>query len=111
VPSLADPATRDDLGNALSLLLREHPGHAREWLAAMGAIPRLRTAAGDASWPPVPLAPHDFQNRKNVLRQLDHEARRAYQGAPRAVQLCGPPGIGTSATALHWMALGEGAFG
>ncbi|WP_433341284.1 tetratricopeptide repeat protein [Streptomyces sp. CA-253872] len=110
-PTLTEPAARDDLAARLSVLLRERPALAGEWRSAMGVVPRLRTATTGAPWPPMPIPPRSFQNREKVLDRLDEELKRPYQGAPRAVQLYGPAGIGTSATALHWMARREDTFG
>ncbi|MEU1943720.1 ATP-binding protein [Streptomyces sp. NPDC020125] len=56
----------------------------------------LRPGAG------LPPATRDFTDRQVVLRRLKREATRAAAGRPRVALLYGPPGIGTSAVALHW---------
>ncbi|GAA0530729.1 ATP-binding protein [Streptomyces antimycoticus] len=50
----------------------------------------------------LPPATRDFTDRQAVLRRLKREATRAAAGRPRVALLYGPPGIGTSAVALHW---------
>ncbi|MEU3660632.1 ATP-binding protein [Streptomyces sp. NPDC032940] len=49
----------------------------------------------------LPPAPRCFTNREKALRQLAREANRPTDGRPRVALLHGPPGIGTTATALR----------
>ncbi|MER6723119.1 ATP-binding protein [Streptomyces halstedii] len=68
-----------------SLLLRSFPGSAAD----------LRRGSG------LPAASRHFTDRKDVVKQLRREATRPAGGRPRVALLYGPPGIGTTAVALH----------
>ncbi|MBI0297434.1 ATP-binding protein [Streptomyces sp. PRKS01-29] len=97
------PATtegREALARQMHACLSDEGGRTGEWALLLRSLPdaavALRPAAG------LPPATRDFTDREGVLRQLKREATRAAAGRPRAALLHGPPGIGTSAVALHW---------
>ncbi|MFF2652156.1 tetratricopeptide repeat protein [Streptomyces sp. NPDC058045] len=105
------PATDDGvraLADDVHTLLRQDQGRNGEWSILMNAMaaerPELRRGAG------LPPAPWEFTDRTGVLRQLGREASRSFGGRPRMALLYGPPGIGTSAVALHWGADQAGRY-
>ncbi|WP_251059382.1 MULTISPECIES: ATP-binding protein [unclassified Streptomyces] len=67
------------------LLLRSLPEHAAELPSGSG----------------LPPATRHFTDRKDVVKRLRREATRPAAGRPRVALLYGPPGIGTTAVALH----------
>ncbi|ATL80341.1 ATP-binding protein [Streptomyces malaysiensis subsp. malaysiensis] len=71
-----------------------------EWALLLRSLPDSAVALRPGAQ--LPPATHDFTDRQTVLRQLRREATRAAAGRPRVALLYGPPGIGTSAVALHW---------
>ncbi|MFF7653619.1 ATP-binding protein [Streptomyces sp. NPDC007983] len=78
--------------------LNEDPRRADEFAGLSRSLPQVALRPG----PGLPPATRDFTDRQGVLRQLRREATRAAAGRPRVALLYGPPGIGTSAVALHW---------
>ncbi|WAP58457.1 ATP-binding protein [Streptomyces sp. S465] len=97
------PATaegREALARQMHARLSDEDGRSGEWALLLRSLPdaavALRPVAG------LPPATRDFTDRESVLRQLKREATRAAAGRPRVALLHGPPGIGTSAVALHW---------
>ncbi|MEU9376135.1 ATP-binding protein [Streptomyces sp. NPDC048255] len=76
-----DPRQADEW----SLLVRSFPEHAAELPSGNG----------------LPPATRHFTDRKGVVKQLRREATRPAAGRPRVALLYGPPGIGTTAVALH----------
>ncbi|WNE99024.1 ATP-binding protein [Streptomyces luomodiensis] len=97
------PATaegREALARQMHARLSDEGGRSGEWALLLRSLPdaavALRPVAG------LPPAARDFTDRENVLRQLKREATRAAAGRPRVALLHGPPGIGTTAVALHW---------
>lgn len=73
-----------------------------EWAAFLRSLPAAVPVLSPRR--PVPPSTGWFTDRKAVLAWLSWEARRPARARPRVVQLDGPPGIGTSAVALHWCA-------
>ncbi|MGY1433954.1 ATP-binding protein [Streptomyces reniochalinae] len=105
------PATeeeREDLARRVHTQLIGDRRQADEWALLLRSLPpdavELRPGAG------LPPATRHFTDRESVVRQLQREARRAAGGRPRVALLHGPPGIGTSAVALHWGAGQAGRF-
>ncbi|MBA0053678.1 ATP-binding protein [Streptomyces sp. AJS327] len=98
----------DLLARELESRLRENPERSDEWSRLVSSHPGApaRLTGG----PGLPPATRHFTDRQPVLRSLDREASRAYDGRPRAVLLHGPPGIGTTAVALHWGATRAGRY-
>lgn len=72
---------------------------AGEWSLLMRSLPE--SAAGLPSGSGLPPATRHFTDRKDVVKRLKREVTRPAGGRPRVALLYGPPGIGTSATALH----------
>ncbi|RCG14376.1 ATP-binding protein [Streptomyces diacarni] len=91
---------REDLACRVHIRVSADRRQADEWALLLRSLPRdaaeLRPGAG------LPPATRHFTDRESVVRQLQREARRAAGGRPRVALLHGPPGIGTSAVALHW---------
>ncbi len=89
-----------ELARELHARMSEDPGQAEEWATL------LRSAAGEQEHAPLtrgglPPAPRNFTDRHAVVRRLKREATRSAAGRPRCAQLSGPPGVGTTAVALH----------
>ncbi|WP_421111226.1 ATP-binding protein [Streptomyces sp. NEAU-S77] len=97
-PLPASPEGWELLARQMHPRLSEDPRRNDELALLLRSLPEvgLRPGAG------LPPATRDFTDRQSVLRQLRREATRAAAGRPRAALLYGPPGIGTSAVALHW---------
>lgn len=97
------PATAEGweaLARQMHPRLSEDGPRSGEWAMLLRSLPdaavSLRPAVG------LPPATRDFTDREAVLKRLKREATRAADGRPRVALLHGPPGIGTSAVALHW---------
>ncbi|MEW2166055.1 AAA family ATPase [Streptomyces sp. NPDC007084] len=88
------------LAGVVHTRMSQDPRVAGEWASLMGVHQQgaSRTLAGGGGLPP---APRHFTNRQKVLKALAREATRPADGRPRVALLYGPPGIGTTATALH----------
>ncbi|MBT2478566.1 ATP-binding protein [Streptomyces sp. ISL-94] len=72
---------------------------ADEWSLLLRSVPE--SAAGLPSGSGLPPATRHFTDRKDIVKRLRREATRPTAGRPRVALLFGPPGIGTSAVALH----------
>ncbi|WP_399896220.1 tetratricopeptide repeat protein [Streptomyces sp. BBFR51] len=94
------PEEQAALAGLLHARLGQDPRLAAEWALLLRVQGRSGTpilARGSG----LPPAPRHFTNRDKVLRQLAREATRPADGRPRVALLHGPPGIGTTATALR----------
>ncbi|MCZ7431739.1 ATP-binding protein [Streptomyces sp. WMMC1477] len=90
---------RRTLAGQMHARMARDPRQAGEWsLLVRGLSEQALTLSPGRGLPP---APRDFTNRQRVLRQLGREATRPAAGRPRVALLYGPPGIGTTAVALH----------
>ncbi|MEV0438237.1 ATP-binding protein [Streptomyces spectabilis] len=79
--------------------LGHDPQQAGEWALLVRSFPgQAMTLTPTTGLPP---ASRDFINRQQALKQLKREATRRAAGRPRVALLHGPPGIGTTAVALH----------
>ncbi|MFF5673125.1 ATP-binding protein [Streptomyces hygroscopicus] len=95
------PATAEGwelLARQMHARLSEDPRRADEFAGLLRSLPQVALRPG----PGLPPATRDFTDRQGVLKRLRREAARAAAGRPRVALLYGPPGIGTSAVALHW---------
>ncbi|MCT2591965.1 ATP-binding protein [Streptomyces sp. N2-109] len=97
------PATSEGyvrLAHEIHPVLRGDRSRSAEWAALLESLPvsahTLRPGPG------LPPATREFTDRRGVLKELQREATRAAAGRPRVALLHGPPGIGSSAVALHW---------
>lgn len=99
-PLPATPEGWQVLARETHARLSGDPRRGGEWAILLRTLQdsevALRPGAG------LPPATRDFTDRQVVLRRLKREATRAAAGRPRVALLYGPPGIGTSAVALHW---------
>ncbi|MGW7619229.1 ATP-binding protein [Streptomyces antimycoticus] len=99
-PLPATPEGWEVLAREMHARLSGDPRRGGEWAILLRTLQdddvALRPGAG------LPPATRDFTDRQAVLRRLKREATRAAAGRPRVALLYGPPGIGTSAVALHW---------
>ncbi|MEV6127609.1 tetratricopeptide repeat protein [Streptomyces violaceusniger] len=99
-PLPATPEGWQVLARETHARLSGDPRRGGEWAILLRTLQdsevALRPGAG------LPPATRDFTDRQAVLRRLKREATRAAAGRPRVALLYGPPGIGTSAVALHW---------
>ncbi|MER8094456.1 ATP-binding protein [Streptomyces goshikiensis] len=96
------PATREgweSLAGHVHARLGDDRRQAAEWSLLLRSLPE--SAAGLPSGSGLPPATRHFTDRKDVVKQLRREATRPAAGRPRVALLYGPPGIGTSAVALH----------
>ena len=80
--------------------LSQDPRQADEWAMLVRSVPATPSAL--PAGPGLPPATRDFTDRQRVLKELRREATRPAAGRPRVALLHGPPGIGTTAVALHW---------
>lgn len=100
------PAGTDSLETLASQVharIGDDPRRAAEWASLLRSVPdqdRLSLAPGT-----LPPAPRNFTDRERTVRRLKREATRPAAGRSRCAQLSGPPGIGTTAVALHVGAL------
>ncbi|WP_455361753.1 ATP-binding protein [Streptomyces sp. SYSU K21746] len=106
-PLPADPAGREALAGRLYARLGPDPQHAGEWALLVRSGQEESMALSGGGLPP---APRGFTNRQRVLKQLKREATRPAAGRPRVALLYGPPGIGTTAVALHLSAACRAQF-
>ncbi|MFL4901964.1 AAA family ATPase [Streptomyces sp. MMS24-I2-30] len=98
-PLPADPEEQAALAGLVHARLGHDARLAGEWALLLRThTQQAATLSRTAGLPP---APHHFTNRQNVLKQLAREATRPAAGRPRVALLHGPPGIGTTAVALH----------
>ncbi|MFF1676310.1 tetratricopeptide repeat protein [Streptomyces sp. NPDC058256] len=63
---------------------------------------RVPGAASRPEHPRLPPSTRYFTDRQKVLKLLDKEASRAFDGSPRVALLHGREGMGTSTLAVHW---------
>ncbi|MDO0938024.1 tetratricopeptide repeat protein [Streptomyces sp. DG2A-72] len=98
VPAPTTPGQLDDVARLVHDRLHDDPRLAAAWALFARGI-RRPEASGR---PSLPDAPRFFTDRRQALKTLDKEARRAFDGRPRRVLLHGPEGIGTSTLAVHW---------
>ncbi|MGA4848927.1 ATP-binding protein [Streptomyces sp. G5(2025)] len=99
-PRPTAPQEWQALAGQVHARLGDDPQRAGEWALLMHSLSAQQTMAllpGQG----LPPASRDFTNRQKVLRQLRREATRPADGRPRVALLHGPPGIGTTAVALH----------
>ncbi|MDQ0994405.1 ATP-binding protein [Streptomyces sp. V3I7] len=95
----AGPEEWRTLADQMHARLARDPRRAGEWALLLRSLPEQAMAlTPDGGLPP---ASRDFTNRQKVLKQLKREATRPAAGRPRVALLHGPPGIGTTAVALH----------
>ncbi|MWA14556.1 ATP-binding protein [Streptomyces sp. BA2] len=98
-PMPAGPEGWQTLAAQMHPRLGRDPQRADEWALLVRSLPEQAVAlSGTGGLPP---ASRDFTNRQRTLRQLKREATRPAAGRPRVALLHGPPGIGTTAVALH----------
>lgn len=88
----------------------DDPEQAREWTRFLQSRPDQLSQTVLSSTDGMPPSTRDFTDRQRVLRQLRREATRPADGRPRVALLHGPPGIGTSAVALHLGAMTQSSF-
>ncbi|MFJ8753915.1 ATP-binding protein [Streptomyces sp. NPDC102441] len=96
------PASREGweaLAGQVHARLGDDRRQAAEWALLLRSLPG--DAAALATGGGLPPASRHFTDRKDVVRQLRREVTRPAAGRPRVAQLYGPPGIGTTAVALH----------
>lgn len=87
------------LARRLQPLLAADPRQAAEWALLTQSLPDpFPAVAADSG----PAPTRHFTDRGEILRRLDREANRPSAGRPRAAQLFGPPGVGSSQVALRW---------
>ncbi|MBW1604471.1 ATP-binding protein [Streptomyces sp. JJ66] len=101
VPLPAGPEGAGALARELRPFLGRDGRQAEEWALLVRSLPEA-TPAGLSAGPGLPPGTRDFTDREGVLRRLRREATRPAAGRPRVALLHGPPGIGTTAVALHW---------
>ncbi|MYX12039.1 ATP-binding protein [Streptomyces sp. SID8374] len=89
----------ETLASQVHARIGDDPRRAAEWASLLRSAP----AQEQISLTPgtLPPAPRHFTNRERAVRRLKREATRPAAGRPRCAQLSGPPGIGTTAVALH----------
>ncbi|MFC8567821.1 tetratricopeptide repeat protein [Streptomyces sp. NPDC057245] len=99
-PLPSGPEERAALAGLMHARLEHDPRLAGEWalLLRTHGQPGTPVLARGSGLPP---APRHFTNRQKTLRRLAREATRPADGRPRVALLFGPPGIGTTATALR----------
>ncbi|MEK8144287.1 hypothetical protein NKH18_27830 [Streptomyces sp. M10(2022)] len=107
-PLPAGPEEWEALARQMHQRLGQDRQQAAEWGRLVGNFPG--SAVTLFSGTGLPPATRDFTDRQGVLKQLKREADRPAAGRPRVALLYGPPGIGTSAVALHWGAARIGLF-
>ncbi|MET8060696.1 ATP-binding protein [Streptomyces microflavus] len=93
----------DTLASQVHARIGDDPRRAAEWASLLRSAPvQERVSLSPGTLPP---APRNFTNRERAVKRLKREATRPAAGRPRCAQLSGPPGIGTTAVALHVGAL------
>ncbi|MFD7507193.1 ATP-binding protein [Streptomyces sp. NPDC059850] len=98
-PLPSTPEGWELLARQMQPRLAEDPRYGDEFARLVRSLPEVAALRPGVGLPP---ATRDFTDRQAVLKQLRREATRAAAGRPRVALLYGPPGIGTSAVALHW---------
>ncbi|WP_199547709.1 tetratricopeptide repeat protein [Streptomyces sp. N35] len=98
-------ASEADLVRSLTEVISRRPQLAAE--LGQFAIPR---PALRAVRPGLPAPARFFHDRKEALKALDREARRAHDGTPRIALVHGPEGIGTSELPRRWGAQREALY-
>lgn len=98
-PLPTGPEEWQTLAGQVHARLGHDPQQAGEWALLVRSFPGQAMALTPAAG--LPPASRDFTNRQRVLKQLKREATRRADGRPRVALLHGPPGIGTTAVALH----------
>lgn len=98
-PLPSTPEGWELLARQMQPRLSEDPRCGDEFARLVRSLPEVAALRPGVGLPP---ATRDFTDRQAVLKQLKREATRAAAGRPRVALLYGPPGIGTSAVALHW---------
>ncbi|WP_217144318.1 tetratricopeptide repeat protein [Streptomyces sp. AC627_RSS907] len=107
-PLPAGPQEQADLAGLVHARLGQDPRLAGEWALLLRTHSQQGVTLTQGSG--LPPAPRHFTNRQKVLRQLAREATRPAAGRPRVALLYGPPGVGTTAVALHLGALHHARF-
>ncbi|WP_326698890.1 tetratricopeptide repeat protein [Streptomyces sp. NBC_01754] len=107
-PLPTDPEQWQALAAQLHPRLGQDQRQAGDWDLLMRSAPGVTATLPRG--PGLPPPTRDFTDREQVLKRLRRELTRPAAGRPRAALLYGPPGIGTSAVALHWGALRAGSF-
>ena len=97
-PLPSSPEGWELLARQMHPRLLEDPRRTDEFSRLLRSLPEVDLLPGAG----LPPATRDFTDRQAVLKQLKREATRPAAGRPRVALLYGPPGIGTSAVALHW---------
>lgn len=93
----------ETLASQVHARIGDDPRRAAEWASLLRSAPvQERVSLSPGNLPP---APRNFTNRERAVKRLKREATRPAAGRPRCAQLSGPPGIGTTAVALHVGAL------
>lgn len=98
-PLPTGPDGLEALAGQVYARIGDDPRRAAEWASLVQSAPR-REPVGLAPGT-LPPAPRSFTDRERAVRRLKREATRPAAGRPRCAQLSGPPGIGTTAVALH----------
>jgi len=89
----------ETLASQVHARIGDDPRRAAEWASLLRSAPvQERVPLSPGTLPP---APRNFTNRERAVKRLKREATRPAAGRPRCAQLSGPPGIGTTAVALH----------
>lgn len=98
-PQPTGPEEWRTLAGQMHVRLSRDPQQAGEWALLARSLPQSALALSPSGG--LPPAARDFTNRQKALKQLKREATRPAAGRPRVALLHGPPGIGTTAVALH----------
>lgn len=98
-PLPTGPEEWQALAGEVHVRLGRDPQRAGEWALLVRSFPGQAMALTSTAG--LPPASRDFTNRQKVLKLLKREAMRRAAGRPRVALLHGPPGIGTTAVALH----------
>ncbi|MCF1598475.1 NB-ARC domain-containing protein [Streptomyces muensis] len=95
------PDERERLARLVHQGVHEDPQLARVWMSFARGVP-LPGVTHRFLRPTLPPAPGYFTDREPILKMLDKEATRAFDGRPRLALLHGPEGMGCSTLAIHW---------
>ncbi|MEU6404563.1 ATP-binding protein [Streptomyces sp. NPDC046985] len=98
-PLPADREGWESLAGHVHARLPDDPRQAAEWSRLLRSFPQHAGELSSGSG--LPPAARHFTDRKETVRRLRREADRPFGGRPRVALLYGPPGIGTTAVALH----------
>ncbi|NEA99561.1 tetratricopeptide repeat protein [Streptomyces sp. SID13726] len=101
VPAPNTPGQLEDVALLMHERLRADPRLAEPWLRFARHVPTT-AALGTRRRARLPEAPSCFTDRDKVIKLLDKEVARPFDGRPRVALLHGPEGIGTSTLAFHW---------